>query len=118
MEKILYPEKKNWPELLKRPDIDYSSVERKVEEIIQQVRDRGDAAIFELTQQIEGIELDSLKVSLEEFEEAQQKVDKNLKKAIAQAKANIEKFHNYQKVQSKVIETTPGVRCWQKKRSH
>jgi len=46
MEKILYPEKKNWPELLKRPDIDYSSVERKVEEIIQQVRDRGDAAIF------------------------------------------------------------------------
>jgi len=114
MEKILYPEKKNWPELLKRPDIDYSSVERKVEEIIQQVRDRGDAAIFELTQQIEGIELDSLKVSLEEFEEAQQKVDKNLKKAIAQAKANIEKFHNYQKVQSKIIETTPGVRCWQK----
>lgn len=114
MEKILYPEKKDWPELLKRADIDYSSVEKKVDQIIQQVRERGDAAIFELTQQIEGIELHSLKVSHEEFEEARQKVDNNLKKAIAQAKANIEKFHNYQKVQGKVIETTPGVRCWQK----
>lgn len=114
MKKILFPDKKSWAELLRRPDIDYSSVEKKVEEILDQVRTKGDAALFELTRQIEGIELNSLKVSYEEFEEARQKVDNSLKKAITQAKSNIEKFHTHQKVQGKVIETTPGVRCWQK----
>ncbi|MEJ5264901.1 MAG: histidinol dehydrogenase [Bacteroidales bacterium] len=114
MEKIIFPDKKNWSELLKRAEIDYSGIEKRVEEIIEQVRSKGDAALFGLTRSIEGVDLPTLKVSIEEFEEAKQKVDSSLKKAIAQAKNNIEKFHNYQKIQPKVIETTPGVKCWQK----
>lgn len=114
MEKILFPDKKSWTELLKRAEIDYSRVEKTVEEIIDKVRNGGDAALFELTRTIEGLSLKSLKVSVEEFEEARQQIDNGLKKAIAQAKSNIEKFHNFQKIQSKIIETTPGVKCWQK----
>jgi histidinol dehydrogenase len=114
MRKILYPAKEEWTGLLKRPELDYKNIEKTVDEILDQVRRLGDKALYDLTRQIDGVQLNSLKVSVEEFEEARQQVDNSLKKAIAQAKSNIEKFHSFQKVQPKIIETTPGVKCWQK----
>jgi histidinol dehydrogenase len=41
-------------------------------------------------------------------------VDASLKKSIQIAKQNIEKFHFAQKCVRKVVETTPGVFCWQR----
>jgi len=67
MERIIFPDKKNWSELLKRAEIDYSGIEKRVEEIIEQVRSKGDAALFDLTRSIEGVDLPTLKVSIEEF---------------------------------------------------
>ncbi|MCX7987367.1 MAG: histidinol dehydrogenase [Bacteroidales bacterium] len=114
MNKVLYPGKQEWAQLLKRPELDYAGIEKTVESIFEQVQQSGDSALVNLTRSIDGVELNSLKVSLEEFEEARQNIDNQLKKAITQAKSNIEKFHNYQKNQPKVVETTPGVKCWQK----
>ena len=48
------------------------------------------------------------------MDEANRLIDEPLRKAISVAKGNIEKFHEAQKVSGKIIETTPGVRCWQK----
>ena len=41
-------------------------------------------------------------------------VDDKLKNAIQLAKENIEKFHRDQNEEVKIIETSPGVKCWRK----
>ncbi len=114
MEKYLYPERKSWDELLSRPKLNFQDIEDTVSSILQEVKKGGDAALYALTEKIEGVKLTSLKVSEEEFQEAIDQIDNSLKKAIAQARSNIEKFHNQQKLQTKIIEPTPGVKCWQK----
>jgi histidinol dehydrogenase len=114
MNKYLYPERKNWDEILQRPEINFKSIENTVREIINEVKINGDKALRKYSSQFDRVDLNELKVSAEEFEEARALIDNKLKKAIALAKSNIEKFHISQKVQSKIIETTPGVKCWQK----
>ena len=37
---IRYPEKKNWKELLKRPELNHSSLEGQVQEIISDVANK------------------------------------------------------------------------------
>ena len=58
--------------LLGRGSGDFSAQEETVKEIIQNVRDRGDAAVFEYTEKFDGVSLDaeSLYVSEEEIRQA------------------------------------------------
>jgi histidinol dehydrogenase len=60
------------------------------------------------------VQLDELKVSEAEIQEALLMVDEKLKTAIAIAKNNITQFHQSQKEEIKQIETTSGVICWRK----
>ncbi len=48
------------------------------------------------------------------IDEAETLVSEELKAAILKAKKNIETFHRSQIFETKKIETTPGVTCWQK----
>ncbi len=114
MKKIIYPDRNEWNEILKRPDINLSEIEQKVTDIINDVRENGDSALIKYSKLFDGVDLDQLKVSLDEIEEARNYVDEKFRKAVLLAKQNIEKFHTHQKLQTKVIETTPGVKCWQK----
>ncbi|MBQ9437936.1 MAG: histidinol dehydrogenase [Lachnospiraceae bacterium] len=95
--------------LLGRGSGDFSAQEETVKEIIQNVRDRGDAAVFEYTEKFDGVSLDaeSLYVSEEEIREAEAKVDGKLMDVMRHAAANIRVFHEEQKRQSFFTEQ-PG----------
>lgn len=114
MEIIKYPERGQWMEVLKRPGIDHSVLEKTVGEILNETKTNGDVAVKKFTAQFDKIDIDDFLVTSEEIEEAKEAIDDKLKKAISLAKGNIEKFHALQKISTKPIETTPGVKCWQK----
>jgi len=114
MEIIKYPEKLVWQELLKRPYSDFSSVKDIVTKIIEEVKKDGDKALYKFISLYEKNSISDLRVSESEIIEAKNNIDYTLKKAIEVAKANIYKFHESQKIDDRVIETTEGVRCWRK----
>lgn len=109
-----YPVKSEWHKLLKRPVLEDREVDSQVLPIIQDVRKRGDAALFEYTRKFDKADLDSLEVAEEEFAEAIRLVDGDLKRAIQIAIKNIETFHSSQVTSPDLVVTTPGVECWQK----
>ena len=109
-----YPERTTWADLLKRPTLDTRFLERTVANILNDVRENGDAALRHCARQFDKVEMDRFLVSEDEYTEAEALVPNELKEAIAVAKANIEKFHDVVIEERKVIETTPGVLCWKK----
>lgn len=114
METIYNAELTDWNELAKRPTLDFSELELKVQEIISKVVKGGDKALIELTYKFDDVNLVSLKVSAQEFENAKLKVDEELKQAIHLAKKNIELFHEKQFLTESKVETAKGVTCWRK----
>ncbi|MCW3080864.1 histidinol dehydrogenase [Segetibacter sp.] len=109
-----YPEKKAWRKLLLRPVLDNSSLEASVGNILKEVKKSGDEAVRRFTSMFDKVSVSSFKVSSEEIREACDLVDEDLKKAIQQAKENIEKFHRAQLKVEERVETMPGVECWRK----
>ena len=69
------------------------SPETVVERIIDEVRDKGDKALFGYTKEIDGVELKSLEVSREELSRARNTVDKELVSALKVAAQRIRDFH-------------------------
>lgn len=114
MQLIKNPERKDWSELLKRPAIDSSSLEKKVKKIMEAVQKKGDKAVKKYAKEFDGVKLKKLQVSEKEIKEAQQTVSNELKEAIQVAKSNIEKFHAAQLQPVEIIETMPGIECWRK----
>ncbi len=111
---IINPPKSEWPGLIKRPLIDPENLEETVAGIIGNVKQNGDEAVNNYSQQFHGFTADNLWVTKDEIKEAPKAVDKNLKKAILLAKKNIENFHQPQLEKVKKISTVPGVLCWRK----
>lgn len=108
------PNRKDWPELVRRPQIDFAETDRRVLEIIQTVKDGGDHALMELNEKLDGWKGDDLLVSESLLVAASELISSELKLAIDIARSNIEKFHASQKEPVAVIETSPGVQCWRK----
>ena len=111
---IINPEKKLWPDILKRPVFDVSGLFESVQSILDEIERNGDKALRELTYKFDGFMPENLEVSEEEFISAGKMVDPVLKEAIKLAANNIETFHSAQKCELNKIETMPGVSCWQK----
>ncbi|PWV50655.1 histidinol dehydrogenase [Chitinophaga sp. S165] len=109
-----YPERSQWPALLQRPVLDTTALETSVGNILAAVKQEGDAAVRRYAQQFDKVALNALEVTPAEFAHAANVLDAELKKAILQAKQNIEVFHKAQQEQSRIIETMPGVQCWRK----
>ncbi len=116
MQIIDNPNKKDWSGILKRPTQTVDDIEATVNQIFDEVMHKGDEAIKKYTSYFDGILLENNLVTEEEIKIAVAKVSPELKKAIKQAKGNIEAFHKAQKTPKVSIETTAGVRCWQEKR--
>lgn len=114
MQLIRNPERKDWSELLKRPAIDSSSLEKKVKRIMVNVQKKGDKAVKKYAKEFDAVKLKKLQVSEKEIKEAVQIVGNELKEAIQVAKSNIEKFHAAQLQPVEIIETMPGIQCWRK----
>ena len=117
MNLYLYPEKKDWELILKRPTQSLEDLEATVNQIFLDVQRNGDIALKKYTSMFDGVNLESLLVSQSEFDEAENRVSEALKKAIQAAKKNIESFHKSQVQGSKKIETVSGVSCWSETRA-
>lgn len=109
-----YPKREAWNALLRRPAMNIAALEAAVKNILQEVKQQGDAAVKKFTRQFDKAVIDRLPVAEEAFAVAQQTLDAGLKAAILTAKANIEAFHTAQLGSPQVIETMPGVQCWRK----
>ena len=116
MRNIIYPKKETWPEILKRPTQTVKEIETTVNQVFEDVQKNGDTAMKKYTKKFDKVAVKSLKVTQEEISIAVEAVSSELKEAIQQAAANIEKFHRAQKTEKVYQETTPGVVCWQEKR--
>ena len=108
------PPRGEWAELCRRAEQDNSLIEERVQMIVDRVAREGDAALKALAKDIDGVELDSLKVSDEEFVEAAEKVSPEVKAAIEVARKNITAFHTAQLPREVRGETQPGVVCIQR----
>ena len=103
----------SYDEIFARDNI-AASVEDVVSEIIQNVRSRGDAALFEYSAKFDKADLSSLEVTAEEIEEAFLAVDAEFIEVIKEAAENIRNFHKRQVRNSFVISEKDGVVTGQK----
>lgn len=108
------PAKTEWKSLLTRPTMHFDEIEKRVTPILQEVKHKGDKALFQYALDFDKVTLSSLQVTQQEIEASKSSVSDDLKNALAIAKANIYKFHKAQETQPSVIETVPGVTCWRK----
>ena len=88
--------------LLKRSPNQYTEYEATVNEIVGNVRDGGDKAVFEYTKKFDGADInaDNIVVTKEEIEEAYKVVPAELVEVIRKALVNIESYHAKQKQNS------------------
>lgn len=114
MKILKYPDKKEIEKALERPVFENNKLEKIVCKIIKQVQTKGDKALIELTCKFDKVEIKSLKVSAKEVNNAEQFLNPDLKNAIRIASGNITKFHTAQIPGEITVETTKGLRCWQK----
>ena len=114
MKKILYPNKSEWAEMLRRPVLNVETLFENVGTILKDVRTNGDKAVLEYEERFDKVKLESLAVTPEEMKEAEVQVPIELKVAILLAQRNIYTFHKKQKFEGKKVETMEGVTCWQK----
>ena len=114
MKKIIYPEKKDWMEILRRPVLNTDTLRNTVKEVLDKVKTEGDKAVREYEERFDKVKLDSLGVTETEIAEAEKEVPIELKAAIMLAQKNIHTFHSSQRFEGKKVQTVPGVTCWQK----
>lgn len=85
-----------------------ASVEQAVRDIIDAVKNEGDAALNRFSQKFDGISK-VYEVSKEQIEEAYNSRDKRFTEALERAKANIYDFHVRQKRQGYVVAEKEGI---------
>ncbi|EPP1573719.1 histidinol dehydrogenase [Campylobacter lari] len=97
---------------LKRPAISANAqVKTVVEQIIEDVKINGDAALKQMAIKFDKVELNSIKLSDEELSNLAEQIDDELKQAIKIAYENIYKFHKAQESQTIEVQTFEGVTC-------
>ena len=102
--------------LLKRSPNSYGEFESRVNDIIQNVREKRDEAIFEYTLKFDGatIDQDNNRVTEEEIKEAYEQVDPKLLDVIRKALVNIRDYHTKQKQYSWFDSDESGIILGQK----
>ena len=103
-------------DLIKRSPDNYGPYEATVKEIIANVRENGDRAIFDYTLKFDkaDINADTIKVTDAEIEEAYSLVDENLIRVIRRALQNIRDYHRLQKRNSWIDTKADGTILGQK----
>jgi histidinol dehydrogenase len=97
---------------LQRPaQRDRERVASAAQQIIDTVRRDGDAALFELTHRFDGVRIDQLAVSAQEFSAAERALTLAQHEALDAAIATVHEFHAAQRPPALRLETAPGVLC-------
>lgn len=102
--------------LLKRSPNSYGQYEQTVNEIISQIREKKDEALFFYTRQFDKCEItkDTIRVTAEEIKEAYKKVDPALVEVMKKSAANITRFHQKQLHNSWIVPENNGTILGQK----
>lgn len=111
MDIYINPSKDQWPDILARPEADFTGLRDTVLAIMDKVRKQGDRALKEYTLAFDHADLQELQVPLGEIRDSGQQISETLKEAISIARSNIQRFHQGQKPEDLVINTMPGVEC-------
>lgn len=101
--------------LMQRSASEVQRVLPQVQTIMEDVRQRGDAALQELTARFEGVELEDFRVSPDEIAAARAQVDPALIDSLQRMRENLERFHREQLPEEHIHELQPGVstgRVW------
>ena len=89
-------------------------IERRVYDIIENVRANGDAALREYSEKFDGVKLDDFKVDQSIIDATWDNLPEDLKHALLVAKKNITEFHSREIEQGFVDMDTPGITRGQK----
>ena len=95
-------------DLLKRDPNNYGQYADTVQAIVDDVKARGDEALFEYTEKFDKVKVtkDTIRVTKEEIDEALKQVDPKLMEVMVKSMKNIRAFHEKQK-QLSWFDTTP-----------
>ena len=88
-----------------------ASLLERVSRIVAEVRERGDAALREYTEQLDRVRLESFAVGPEEFAAAEAALSDEQLVALRRAIATVTRFHELQVLAPLRLETSPGVVC-------
>lgn len=102
--------------MLKRSPSQYGEYEKRVQDIIANVKGKKDEAVFSYTRQFDKADINAsnIRVTEEEIQEAYRNVDPALLHVIRKALVNIEKYHALQKQNSWFNSTEQGTMLGQK----
>jgi histidinol dehydrogenase len=84
-------------------------VEEEVRDVIEAVKEKGDAAVREYTEKFDGCFLEELRVPERDIERAWEESPNDLKEAVAFAAQNIRSFHESQRLSSHFSERFPSL---------
>lgn len=103
-------------DLLKRSPNSYGEFEGRVAEIIQNVKNNRDQAVFDYTKRFDGADIgpENIRVTEEEIREAYEQVDKSLVEVIRKALVNIRSYHEKQRQYSWFDSKPDGTMLGQK----
>lgn len=102
--------------MLKRSPSSYGEYEAAVNDILQNVKDRGDTAVFEYTERFDGFRLNAsnIRVTDDETESAYAEIEDGLLEVIRKSKENVRAYHERQKQNSWFTSTDKGTLLGQK----
>ena len=96
-------------DILRRESGAEENVDAAVDAILADVRTRGDAALLEYAQKFDGVKLESVELSREEWDAAVEQVDAEFLETLRQAAENIRAFHTRQVHKDFVITENAGI---------
>lgn len=102
--------------LLKRSPNNYGKFEAAVADILANVKEKGDEALFSYTREFDKVEVtpETIRVTEEEIKEAYEAVDASLLEVIRKALVNIRTYHEKQRQNSWFTSTENGTMLGQK----
>ena len=83
-------------QIVSQRDVAYVSVEESVKKVLNEVSERGDAALREYELRFDGVQIDDFAVTAEEIDAAVAAVGAEYVRILKRAAANIERFHRAQ----------------------
>ncbi|HUG39630.1 MAG TPA: histidinol dehydrogenase [Longimicrobiales bacterium] len=95
--------------LLARGRMGDPAVDAVADDIIAQVRARGDDALRDLARRFDGVELDALEVPPSDWRTALEEIEPGVRRALEEAAAAIRRFHETQRPAASEWEARPGL---------
>lgn len=102
--------------IIARNTDDSHAIQDTVQELITDVKNRGDQALKDLALKFDKVELQKLYLDADEIQDLAMSIGRDQQRALEIAFQNIHKFHSIQQRRERRLETMPGVKCWREPR--